>query len=1171
MAVVPVFVSSTFRDFHVERDAIARLVTPALDEVLAPLGARVQLSDLRWGVDTSTDGLSGSVTFADAGMDAGGGSGSDSEREAAADAAEAAAQGKVLGICLREIEQSRPLFVGLLGDRFGWQPDEGRVRDVVAAAQAMRAASGADAAALELPTELPSGLKLSITALEFWSGALAVDGDVVIARRHLKGSPPSGWVDDDQAGVQWLRGEVARAAADRPQQVKRFDYDVQVTQQRDGLLGERIVADPQDVAAFAAELVRVLTPMVQARARQVGAQVGDGYASAAQLLAESRRAVVAGRDELIGQVAAALAGHGPGVVLQGPSGIGKTTVTLAVADHLADQGWTVASVLVGAGPGSTSTSDVIGLLAAQLGVAVPRVPIEGQRLAGRDRIGSGADGDPAGSGADEPDTVPYSGEKLLEWWGQVLADQPPRTLVVIDALDRLDAGDARDDVDVLRSVPVDGARVLASTTEPPQARALQGRGLRSVEVGELDHAGVAAAARGWAAAEGAQELPAPVVAIMAQRPRSGLWVRLAVDDLTWLEQEDYAEADSAAQPGQEGAALVNLLTREASNMPDEDARMAARMLERAERVVGDPAQAHRFLSALAVTRSGLAMGDLLALSGAPEGALTRARWLLRGQVVARDATGRLAFDHQVMRAAALAMTDEPVAAVHARLAQYLGSDAGGAADAVAAAADVVAVVDRVWHGLLSGSGSLAGAALERSWRSPLSIEDVSEVVAAAVVAGRSDGAAALGAVDALAADSEVFVGAMQQIGTAEIVAGAAVLQAPERERLAAAALSIARRLAAADPGNAQAARDVSVSLERIGEVAMAAGDLAGARTAYTEMHDTLRRLAAADPGNAQAARDVSMSLNTIGQVAMVAGDLAGSRTAYTESLDIARRLAAADPGNAQAARDLSMSLNTIGQVAMAAGDLGAARDAYTEDLDIARRLAAADPDNAQAARDLMVSLVRLAELAEQDTGEDSDQAKAAWAGVVEVLDDMDTKGWIMPTDRAAVEHFRRKATNTHATPGTGTPQHPAPTGFTGTNRIGTPAEPHAGTAPVQADSSPGPSAESELRLDESLLEAVGLGSLPPHLQTDLLATLADALTERVGTSLAATITTDQLAEFERIMDSGDEASALAWLQINAPDYETITRQAFHEMAEELRAKAPEILRQVDQGDHPSSD
>ena len=88
-----------------------------------------------------------------------------------------------------------------------------------------------------------------------------------------------------------------------------------------------------------------------------------------------------------------------------------------------------------------------------------------------------------------------------------------------------------------------------------------------------------------------------------------------------------------------------------------------------------------------------------------------------------------------------------------------------------------------------------------------------------------------------------------------------------------------------------------------------AGDLAGALAAYQESLDIARKLAAQDPGNAQAQRDVSVSMDSLGDVKLREGDQAGALAAYQESLDIARKLAAQDPGNAQAQRDLSVSLN----------------------------------------------------------------------------------------------------------------------------------------------------------------------------------------------------------------------------------------------------------------------
>ncbi|MFT4128387.1 MAG: DUF4062 domain-containing protein, partial [Gordonia sp. (in: high G+C Gram-positive bacteria)] len=89
MAVIPVFVSSTFRDFHHERDELNRSVLPVLDELAAPFGSRVELIDLRWGISAD-------------------------------DADESSRHNRVLDVCLTEIARAEPLFVGLIGERYGW-------------------------------------------------------------------------------------------------------------------------------------------------------------------------------------------------------------------------------------------------------------------------------------------------------------------------------------------------------------------------------------------------------------------------------------------------------------------------------------------------------------------------------------------------------------------------------------------------------------------------------------------------------------------------------------------------------------------------------------------------------------------------------------------------------------------------------------------------------------------------------------------------------------------------------------------------------------------------------------------------------------------------------------------------------------------------------------------
>jgi tetratricopeptide (TPR) repeat protein len=128
---------------------------------------------------------------------------------------------------------------------------------------------------------------------------------------------------------------------------------------------------------------------------------------------------------------------------------------------------------------------------------------------------------------------------------------------------------------------------------------------------------------------------------------------------------------------------------------------------------------------------------------------------------------------------------------------------------------------------------------------------------------------------------------------------------------------------------------LSVTLNKVGDVRLAGSDRAGALAAYEESLTIARKLAAADPGNAAGQRDMSVSLNHVGDVRLVAGDRAGALKAFEESLTIRRKLAAADRGNAEWQADLVVSLVKVSTVS----DPPYARVALREALAIALSLA----------------------------------------------------------------------------------------------------------------------------------------------------------------------------------------------------------------------------------------
>lgn len=96
-----IFVSSTFVDMNEERDVLNSYVLPKLNEHFYSNRINVQLVDLRWGVRTT-----------------------EIENEVDRD-------NKVLTVCFDEIDRSQPFFVAILGDRYGYDSLDKNIIDSI--------------------------------------------------------------------------------------------------------------------------------------------------------------------------------------------------------------------------------------------------------------------------------------------------------------------------------------------------------------------------------------------------------------------------------------------------------------------------------------------------------------------------------------------------------------------------------------------------------------------------------------------------------------------------------------------------------------------------------------------------------------------------------------------------------------------------------------------------------------------------------------------------------------------------------------------------------------------------------------------------------------------------------------------------------------------------------
>lgn len=93
---IRIFISSTFQDMQGERAELVTKVFPELRKIAAARDVSLTEIDLRWGISK-----------------------------------EEAESGKVIQICMNEIENSRPYFIGIIGDRYGWCPNLNEVKNNV--------------------------------------------------------------------------------------------------------------------------------------------------------------------------------------------------------------------------------------------------------------------------------------------------------------------------------------------------------------------------------------------------------------------------------------------------------------------------------------------------------------------------------------------------------------------------------------------------------------------------------------------------------------------------------------------------------------------------------------------------------------------------------------------------------------------------------------------------------------------------------------------------------------------------------------------------------------------------------------------------------------------------------------------------------------------------------
>jgi len=418
LRAIRVFLSSTFRDMQAERDELRRQIFPQLRKLCESRGVTWGELDLRWGIDTSD---------------------------------ETAAEEKVLRTCLDEVKRCRPFFIGMLGERYGWVPDE------------------FTPGLLERESWLGEHLGRSVTELEILHGVLNEPALADHAYFYLRSPsyidalPPKEQPGFREGPAPW---EVERFGADEAaRRAEERRKRLAALKERIGESGFPVQEDYSDPVALGELVLADLTEVIDSLYPE-GSELEplDREAAEHENFAQSRFGVYIGRKEYFEQLDAHLQGDGPPLVVLGDSGIGKSALLANWADrHLTEEPGAQGEDLfllhfIGA---TTASADWAAMLRRVLGEFQRRLGVEVEI-------------------PDQPETLRATFANALHQ-----AAARGRVVLVLDALNQLEDRDQAPDLVWLPPVIPENVRLILSTLPGRSLDELSRRDWPTLEVGPL--------------------------------------------------------------------------------------------------------------------------------------------------------------------------------------------------------------------------------------------------------------------------------------------------------------------------------------------------------------------------------------------------------------------------------------------------------------------------------------------------------------------------------------------------------------------------------------------------------------------------------------------------------------------------------------------------------------
>ncbi|MCJ7664201.1 MAG: NACHT domain-containing protein, partial [Desulfobacterales bacterium] len=356
-------------------------------------------------------------------------------------------EGKVLPICLDEIQRCRPYFIGLLGERYGWIPDE-IPPDLI-----------------EREPWLAEHRDHSVTELEILHGVLNNPGMAAHAYFYLR-SPQFLETLTPEQKTEYMEGaspeerkqygpeEALRHAEQRKQKLAGLKERIRGS----GFPVRENYRDPEELGKL---VLQDLTAVID-RLFPEGSQPDplDREAAEHEVFAQNRARVYIGRQTYFERLDAHARGEDEPLVVLGDSGLGKSALLANWALRYREEhpGELVLMHFIGATPGS---ADWAAMLRRILGEFKRRFDIQGEI-------------------PDQPDTLRSA---FANWLS--IAAAKGRVILILDALNQLEDRDGAPDLVWLPPHIPENVRLYLSTLPGRPLEDLQKRGWQVLRVEPL--------------------------------------------------------------------------------------------------------------------------------------------------------------------------------------------------------------------------------------------------------------------------------------------------------------------------------------------------------------------------------------------------------------------------------------------------------------------------------------------------------------------------------------------------------------------------------------------------------------------------------------------------------------------------------------------------------------